>query len=67
MGNVSGQTDSGLEVSSPDGGGLGGHLLSCCASVETSSLPFPPSSQIKLASVSLGLTVVEETPLWLLV
>lgn len=40
-GNESGQTDSGLDVALPDGPGLGGHLLPCCATVETSSLPSP--------------------------
>lgn len=62
--NERGQTDGGLDVSSPDGWGLGGHLLPCCASVEASSLPLPPSSQIKLGRVAHCLSVVKEDPLW---
>lgn len=42
--------DSGLDVSAPDGLSLGRHLPLCCASVETSSLPVPLSSQIQIGT-----------------
>lgn len=65
--NERGQTDGGLDIPSPDGLGLGGHLLPCCASAETSSLPFSLSSQIKLDPASFCLSVMKKNLLRLLV
>jgi len=59
--NERGQADGGLDLSSPDGLSQRGHLLSRCVSAETSSLPFPWISQIKLGSLS-HLSMVDGGP-----